>query len=274
MNYYKLVFPGGRNKALSFSYDDAKVSDEELVRLFNTYQVKATFHVPTANFGEDSKNLAVLSSDKIANLYNGHEVSGHGHQHLSMSYLNNEQFIQEVMTNRAVLEELVNYPVKGFAYPMGVHDQRDYSLLEMCGIHYARTIDNSGNFDLPTNPYHLRPTCHHNDERLFELGDLFLNRTHPSVLHSMIVWGHSYEFVFKNNWNRMEQFLEMMTTDDAREKVWYATLSELFDYLSAHRQLQFSANLNFVYNPTDIDIYLQNKIGTITVVPKHEQVIL
>ena len=33
----RFVYPNGKRKALTFSYDDAQVFDRELVRIFNKY---------------------------------------------------------------------------------------------------------------------------------------------------------------------------------------------------------------------------------------------
>ena len=39
----RLLYPGGKTKALTFSYDDGKIHDRRLVKLFNTHGLKATF---------------------------------------------------------------------------------------------------------------------------------------------------------------------------------------------------------------------------------------
>jgi peptidoglycan/xylan/chitin deacetylase (PgdA/CDA1 family) len=39
------LFPGGKQKALTLSYDDGQAQDRRLVALFNKYNLKATFHL-------------------------------------------------------------------------------------------------------------------------------------------------------------------------------------------------------------------------------------
>jgi hypothetical protein len=39
------VFPGGKKRVVTFSYDDGPVQDERLVAMFNRYGVKGTFHL-------------------------------------------------------------------------------------------------------------------------------------------------------------------------------------------------------------------------------------
>lgn len=38
-------FPGGKHKALTFSFDDGRVEDRRLVELFNQYGMKGTFNL-------------------------------------------------------------------------------------------------------------------------------------------------------------------------------------------------------------------------------------
>ena len=39
------MFPGGKTKAVTFSYDDGIVSDKKLVKILNEYGMKGTFNV-------------------------------------------------------------------------------------------------------------------------------------------------------------------------------------------------------------------------------------
>lgn len=47
MNKVYKVFPGGKFKVLTFSYDDGKIEDRRLVKLFNKFNLKATFNLNT-----------------------------------------------------------------------------------------------------------------------------------------------------------------------------------------------------------------------------------
>ena len=39
------VFPGGKRRIVTFSYDDGHFNDERLIEMFDRYGVKATFHL-------------------------------------------------------------------------------------------------------------------------------------------------------------------------------------------------------------------------------------
>ena len=47
MNKVYKVFPGSKFKVLTFSYDDGKIEDRRLVKLFNKFNLKATFNLNT-----------------------------------------------------------------------------------------------------------------------------------------------------------------------------------------------------------------------------------
>ncbi len=77
------------------------------------------------------------------------------------------------MQDRKELESLVDYPVRGLAYPNGSYNDDIKALLPMLGIRYARIVGNSDAFSMPKDPYEWKSTCHHN-HNLLELGEQFL----------------------------------------------------------------------------------------------------
>ena len=38
-------FPNNKRKALTMSYDDGKIYDRQLVKIFDKYEIKGTFHI-------------------------------------------------------------------------------------------------------------------------------------------------------------------------------------------------------------------------------------
>ncbi len=87
MKTIQALFPGGRCKALSLSYDDGKVSDRRLVDLFNRSGLKGTFHLNAGFLGEGE----CVAAGEIASLYAGHEVSAHGFTHPTLPLCPREQ---------------------------------------------------------------------------------------------------------------------------------------------------------------------------------------
>ena len=44
--------------------------------------------------------------------------------------------------------------------------------------------------------------------------------------------------------------------DGEMDDIWYATNGQIYDYVQAYQRLQFSAEGDFVYNPSAMDVYI------------------
>ena len=51
MKYRFLSFPGGKMKAVTFSYDDGVNQDISLAEIFSSYGLKGTFNINSGYFG-------------------------------------------------------------------------------------------------------------------------------------------------------------------------------------------------------------------------------
>ncbi len=67
MNMIYKTFPGGKHKVLTLSYDDGKVEDRRLVKIFNQYNIKATLILilvlPIWKIGFQKKNGLTFIKD-------------------------------------------------------------------------------------------------------------------------------------------------------------------------------------------------------------------
>lgn len=52
-----MLFPGGKRKALTLSYDDGVIQDRHLVDLMRRYGVKGTFNLNSGLLGRDMLSL-------------------------------------------------------------------------------------------------------------------------------------------------------------------------------------------------------------------------
>ncbi|SFL92914.1 Polysaccharide deacetylase [Gracilibacillus orientalis] len=260
-----MTFPEGKFKVLTMSYDDGKAADRRLVDIFNRYGIKGSFHLNSGLLGEGER----IPPEKIASLYQGHELSAHTVTHPTIARSPKEQLIEEVMEDRKKLEELAGYPVRGLSYPNGSYNSLIKEVLPYLGIEYARTVNSTDNFGMPDDFIEWNPTCHHN-RNLLQLAERFTSLHKKQYLYMFYVWGHSYEFDHDNNWDLIEQFSEFI---GGREDIWYATNIEIVDYIKAFRRLHFSANSQFVYNPSAKSVWL-NVDGQIVEVPGGQQVSL
>ena len=243
----QFLWPEGKTKALTLSYDDGVSQDERLIGIFNRFGLKSSFHMNSGLFGK-CKNHPPFDIPKLRKLYAGHEISCHTVTHPTLTKIPETEVIREVFCDRMELEKLAGYPVVGMSYPVGDCDPRVIAILRAAGIACCRTVKATGNFAIPEDFLAWHPTCHHS--QALEYADKFLNEYHVMVL--FMVWGHAFEFDEQNNWEMIEEFAR---TVSGRDDVWYATNIEICRYVAAVRALVGSADGTVFYNPSAVPVW-------------------
>lgn len=258
MNIIKNLFKGGRQKALTLSYDDGITQDKRLISIFNKYGLKATFNLNSAIQSEESywfidgKKIQRINIDEIGEVYKGHEVAVHSLTHPQLEQLSKEMIIKEIFEDRKNLEKIFGYPVRGMAYPYGTYDDKVIQVMESCGIEYSRTVNQHEGCHLPRNFLEWHPTCHHKNPKLMDIAKRFVENA-PFGMSLLYVWGHSFEFEVDENWELAEEFCKTVSNHDS---IWYATNIEIVDYLKALDNLKYSADCEIVYNPSAISLWI------------------
>lgn len=269
-------FPGGRAKALTFSYDDGVHPDRRLIEIFDKYGMKGTFNINAGLFAPegtvyppDAVSGRLPKSEAYA-LYadSPHEVAIHGYTHQYMTNLPTSQMVSEILDDRKNLEEMFGRRITGGAYPYGNYNDDVVEALRLCGIKYCRTTVSTESFAIPTDWLRLPATCHHANPRLMKLADEFISLGIDRQPRLFYVWGHSYEFNQKQNWNVIEDFCEKMSDN---EEIWYATNIEIYDYIEAYNRLEYFADGKKVYNPTLYELWVYQD-GVIYKIPSGETV--
>jgi hypothetical protein len=256
-------FPQGRQKALTLSYDDGVEQDVRLIEIMKKHGLKGTFNLNSGLYKDPGVTYEPgtihrrMSKAEVDHLYteNGMEVAVHGLHHPFLEQLPVSQCLQEVMQDRANLEEQFGVLVRGMAYPFGTYNDQVVEILRMAGIVYSRTVVSTGRFEIPSDWLRLPATCHHDDPRLMELAQDFAEERNsffgkPQLFY---LWGHSYEFEAHDNWNVIENFAQYI---GGREDIWYATNLEIYEYVENYRKLVFSMDGRRVYNPSCQEIFL------------------
>lgn len=238
----------GKKRALTMSYDDGVFQDRHLVEIFNKFGIRGSFHLNAGKLDGENK----VRLDEVSSLYAGHEVSSHSLTHPFLDRVSAAEVVREILEDRRVLEGACGYPVRGMSYPYGTYNDGVLRLLPTLGIRYSRTTNSTLKLGIPNDFLQWHPTCHHNNEKLFDLLEKFKGYKHPLPL--LYVWGHSYEFDNDNNWDRIEKFCAEAA---GQEDTWYATNIEIYDYVMALRALEFSADRSVVYNPTATDVWIR-----------------
>ena len=170
----RFVFPNGKRKALTFSYDDGQIYDRRLVEIFNQYRLKGTFHLNSGNLSKEPDHEIYVSTTEVAELYKGHEVAVHGVQHRNLPTLTRHQMVMELEDDRKALEALTGGMVQGMSYAFGSYTQEVMEVAKSVRIKYARTVNGTNGFFPPADFMAWHPTCHH-DGDLTGLAQRFLN---------------------------------------------------------------------------------------------------
>ena len=260
MKYRYLRFPEGREKAVTFSYDDGNKSDIRLAEIFSSYGMKCTFNITARG----RTNPALLTTEEGFEHILGkeHEIALHGAEHRALGAARAIDGIREILDCRLYLEKEYGRIIRGYAYSdfgiaryfNGASYESVRSYLSDLDIAYARALGElNSDFTLPTDWLRWHPNAHHDNADIFEKIDKFLAikvsegyvaSRYPRLLY---IWGHSFEFDNKDNWNRITEICEKLS---GKDDIWYATNMEIYEYVTAYNSLVYSADGLRVYNPT------------------------
>lgn len=262
-----LVFPGGKTKAFTLSYDDGVVQDRRLAELFRQYGAKATFNLNSGLLGLDRRgaypgkpelDISTLLPEECPAVYAGHEIAGHGLYHSGYNTVGTPLSVHEITEDKRRLEALTGQPLRMFAFPFGMYTKETLTALKLAGYQGARTIRSTCGFDMPSDFLEWDPTCHHNDPRLMELAHSFVENPFPFP-QLFYVWGHGYEFDDDDNWQRMEELLLFLS--EHRDSIWFATNGEILEYVQAYRRLEYSVDGSAIFNPSAVDVCIRPDMG-------------
>ena len=266
MKYVFLRFPEGKAKALTLSYDDGCKDDVRFLETIDQYGLKCTFNL----VGTKVERGKPLSADFIREniLAKGHEIATHGYNHRAQNKIRSIEGIREIIDCRIALEREFGMIIRGMAFPDNVVNRflepdayaRIKNYLVDLEIAYVRSAaGDNDKFELPEDWHNWIPTAHHDNPRIMEYIDKFVeldvsklycaSRT-PKLFY---MWGHSFEFDRNNNWDVIEKFGQIMSEQN---DIWHATNMEIYNYVKAFESLVFSSDFTMVHNPTATDVYL------------------
>ncbi len=261
MAIIQMRFPGGTNKALTLSYDDGVEQDIRLMAVMQQHGLKGTFNISGGLYTEPGHVFPAghihrrMTLRQAQALYtkSGQEIAIHSLTHPHLPQLPQEQLMYELIKDRELLEQQYGILARGMAYPYGAFDDRVVGAVKSAGIAYARTVISTENFNIPQDFLRLPATCHHNNPRLMELAQRFVEQSPTHEPWLFYLWGHSYEFEAKDNWQMIEEFAAFI---GGKDDVWYATNIDIVDYIHAYRALQSSVDGARLYNPSALTVHV------------------
>ena len=93
--------------------------------------------------------------------------------------------------------------------------------MRSCGIIYARTVDASHRFDVPEDFMKLDPTCHHDDEKLFELAEKFTTMQNSNLSEKDVpTWAELKEMILETSRQMRENERQRKEEQERKEKKW------------------------------------------------------
>ena len=254
-------YKNGMHFAVTFSYDDGNVADRRLVGIFDKYGLKATFNLISGRFDHDT----VVSSAEIKSLYANHEIAVHTLTHPHLERMPVTAQTSEILEDRKNLEAIKGTIIRGMAYPYGTYNSDTLTAMKACGIVYSRTTKHTFGLSVPEDFMFWHPSCHHIESEPVIKNFLENTRKQPWNYGGLLyIWGHSYEFDRMNNWEVAEK---MCSSLSGLDDVWYATNIEIYDYVTAMRDLIVSCDGKSIYNPSAISVWVSSDGDPVEIKP-------
>ncbi len=218
-------------KAVTFSFDDGVFQDKRIIEIFDEYGIKGTFNLnsgimtPESTWEHNGKRTHRLDISEVKEVYKNHEPAVHFLTHPFPTKLNDDELDFEISEDKKNLERIFERKVVGSAYPYGEFDERIKACLKKNGIEYARTVVDTYDFKLPNDPLELNPTCHYNNQKLFELAKKFAEEEtdEPRLFY---IWGHGYELDGFDNWDVLKCLCEYLSK---QRNIFFGTNSDVLE---------------------------------------------
>ena len=261
-------FPGGREKALSFTFDDGAPEDRLLIDWMGALGLRGTFNINTGWYGRVFPHCTHMSAAQTFETLNREfaEIACHGSLHVDPTRVDLPTLVWDVMRDRDALEKQFGRPITGYAYPQGAYTPTVMAELERLGFEYARAVGTQGSFRIPGNLYEITATCHLLSDACDSCTQTFL----PFRCNTELWWDnadaqlfnifcHSYQL--RGSEEIQAAARRRMEALAGRDDVWYATNIEVVRYIRAYRALVFSLERGFVYNPSCQPVWFRCKEG-------------
>lgn len=205
--------PTKRKLRITTSWDDGHVLDMYLASLLKTYNIPATFYIPS-NCGLEPQHIRNL--DGL-----GFEIGGHTVTHPSdMKLLGPEQLKFEIEENKRLLESIIRKPIAKFCYPRGRYNAEVIKAVEAAKYREARTTavfytpkeeDIVALYEMGTT-VHVYQRSEYERKSWQEVAAIYAGwcAEMGGLFH---LWGHSWEIDRDNEWNNLEAFFRLLNNE-------------------------------------------------------------
>jgi len=139
-------------KLVALTFDDGfRDFHATVLPLLVKYQLPASLYVPTAYIGGSARWLApdceddrpVLGWPELIDISQSPlvEIGAHSHTHPQLDRVDIARVRAESTLPKLILEDHLQLPIRGFAYPFGYHDRRARKAVADAGYEYAVAVD-------------------------------------------------------------------------------------------------------------------------------------
>jgi len=222
-------------------WDDGVLNDIRLTDLLRRYHAKATFNLNPGLMGESrgrSRWLPAGSRDwsyqgflcgklslkDIAEVYDGFEVASHCWKHESADSLPVKVWVRSALGARHYLEDAVQKPCRGFAWPNGSVTPEAVAALRQAGFAYGRTCETMDFVTDARDAMTLPSTCHVQNSWFYQKYEA------ARTCGIFYFWGHSYELLEDEKlWEQLEMKLRYIGEDPDAEWVSVVDIAPFCD---------------------------------------------
>lgn len=251
----KKLFPYGKKKAFNVTYDDGVLQDVRFVELLNKYNLKGTFNLNSKLMEDEFQwthdcGLVIkrLKVEDVVTLYEGHEVASHTKTHPFMEELTKEEILRELSEDKANLEKIFGFEIKGFAVPFHYYSELIAECVKECGFEYGRISEESLSFAPQKCYYNWKATIFHSIDKLDSMITEFVETEEELGVFQIV--GHSYDLDVDNRWEHMENIFKVISE---QQDILPMTTIEIVEYMKAMEKVEITDE--YIANNSDISLW-------------------
>lgn len=234
------------------SWDDGHILDKRVMGLLNRYNMKGTFYI-TVN----GKNR--LTDDDLKIISKMHEIGAHTLNHPYLTKIKENEALEQIKQSKIYLENIIDKPVKMFAYPSGDYNDSVKNLVKLSDFIGARTTQDwtfnadADNYEMPAT-IHIYPHPVRRSIKNWKGAIRPVINNMPGIIKYHLpfsaffswtnlakalfdyvcknggiyhLWGHSWEIEQYDMWEDFEEFLKYVHNQNG---VKYLTNGEIIEF--------------------------------------------
>lgn len=221
-------------KYFIFSVDDGTIYDEEIVKIFNSFHIKATFNLNSGLshfvWELNKKPIKRLDLEWRKDVYKGHEIASHTLTHPHLTLCHDDYIEYEVSEDIDNLERIFREEVKTFAFPFEDYDERCIDIIKTVGqLEVIRISKIDESFKFPKDLHHVCITTYDISKAKRKV-QKFINDKEAELFVYVF---HGYDYGLKKKYQMLIDICELLTK---QKDIKIITMSELAKILKNNKK--------------------------------------